>query len=331
MAQGVLAPLQILPYGIAFGYSTFANTGIPSGTRNFTLTNQGGGPVTIGTITTSTLTGASPGANFLIVTDGCSGKTLANTGDTCTESLAFLATGLGPYTGVMTVPSNAAGSPQTATLSGTGIAPAVNLGSAVSFGNSLVGATDQLQKTATVKNTNSIGVTISNVGVSGDFGIVNDGCSGILAANSSCTVTVSFSPTAYGARTGALTFSGNFSNTGGTINLAGNGTLLAPTFMPSSLAFGGVTVGNTAGPNTVTVTNPNVVGMTFTSATVTTLSTDYAIVSDTCSGNTIAASGTCTISASFKPIAVGNRAGHLTIVDQGGSGTQKYAMSGSGK
>ena len=124
-----------------------------------------------------------------------------------------------------------------------GLAPSINLPPArLSFGNTVVGTTSAT-KTATMKNTNSVGVTISSVTVSGPFAIVSDGCTGMLPANSSCTETVSFSPTAAGAAAGTLTFAGNFSNTGAMVNLTGTGTLNAPTFTPSSLAFGAVSVG----------------------------------------------------------------------------------------
>jgi hypothetical protein len=183
-----------------------------------------------------------------------------------------------------------------------------------------------------VKNNNAIAVTITSVAVSGNFAIVTDGCTGVLAANSSCTETVTFSPTATGAATGTLTFNGNFSNSGGTSSLTGTGTLLAPTFSPSSLAFGAVTVGTTVGPSPITVTNPNTVPMSFTSATVSALSSDYTKVgSDTCTGTMVAPSGTCSISIDFTPTTTGGRAGQVTFVDQGGSGSQKYALSGSGK
>jgi hypothetical protein len=213
-------------------------------------------------------------------------------------------------------------------LSGSGVAPLLNLSPTLSFGNIIVGQTSAT-KTATLTNNNTVGLTINSVGISGDFAIVADGCTGVLPANSSCTVTVNFSPTASGARTGALTVTSNAKNTPASINLQGNGTLLAPTFSPSSLQFGAVTVGMTSAPKTVTLTNPNVVGLPFTSASVNLA--DFVITSDTCSGNTIAASGTCAITVTFTPAFTGNRPGQLSVVDGGGSGTQKYAFSGTGK
>ncbi|MGB0058608.1 choice-of-anchor D domain-containing protein, partial [Candidatus Binatus sp.] len=263
----------------------------------------------------------------------CANQTLeasGTPGDACVFTASFTATALGNFMGTADVPSGAANTPNMVTLSGTGVAPSINLPPAVSFGNTVVG-TVSATKTATVKNTNSVGVTISSVTVSGPFAIVSDGCTGMLPANSSCTETVSFSPTAAGAAAGTLTFAGNFSNTGAMVNLTGTGTLNAPTFTPSSLAFGAVSVGlNTT--KTVTVSNPNnAVGIPMTSVTVTALSSDYTIGTDTCSGTTLAPSGMCTVSVTFAPTTAGARAGQLTFVDQGGSGSQKYALSGSGK
>jgi len=264
----------------------------------------------------------------------CTGQTLAvsgTPGDSCVFTVSFTASAVGSFTGTANVPSGAANAPNVVTLSGAGVAPSITLPPTTAFGNVVVGTTSAA-KTATVKNNNAIGVTITSVAVSGNFAIVTDGCTGVLAANSSCTETVTFSPTATGAATGTLTFNGNFSNSGGTSSLTGTGTLLAPTFSPSSLAFGAVTVGTTVGPSPITVTNPNTVPMSFTSATVSALSSDYTKVgSDTCTGAMVAPSGTCSISIDFTPTTTGGRAGQVTFVDQGGSGSQKYALSGSGK
>ena len=122
--------------------------------------------------------------------------------------------------------------------------------------------------------------------------------------------------TAAGAAAGTLTFAGNLSNTGAMVNLTGAGSLNAPTFTPSSLAFGAVSVPlNTT--KTVTVSNPNnAVGIPMTSVTVTALSSDYTIGTDTCSGTALAPSGMCA-SASLAPTTAGARAGQLTFVESG--------------
>jgi len=46
---------------------------------------------------------------------------------------------------------------------------------------------------------------------------------------------------------------------------------------------------------------------------------------------TLAAGKSCTISVTFTPTATGARSGQLTLVDGGGTGTQKYGLTGSGK
>ena len=70
--------------------------------------------------------------------------------------------------------------------------------------------------------------------------------------------------------------------------------------------------------------------MQFTSPAITS-GADYQIVGDTCSGNSVPASGgTCSISITFTPLITGTDPGVLTVVDAGGSGSQTVNLSGSG-
>ena len=87
----------------------------------------------------------------------CANQTLeasGTPGDACVFTASFTATALGNFMGTADVPSGAANTPNMVTLSGTGVAPSINLLLAVSFGNTVVG-TVSATKTATVKSTNS--------------------------------------------------------------------------------------------------------------------------------------------------------------------------------
>ncbi len=141
-------------------------------------------------------------------------------------------------------------------------------------------------KTVTFSNPGSIALPMTTPSapfVSGTgFSFVGTTCSSSLAANSSCTVTIQFLPTAQSIYSGTLIFSAGGGNFGA--SLSGTG---APTLVPFT---------SNNGAQTTIFTNPNSVAVTPTSSGLTwTSGTGYAAVSsNTCTGS-VAAHGTCTI------------------------------------
>src|ERR1019366_10709743 len=72
--------------------------------------------------------------------------------------------------------------------------------SAINFGSIVVGSSSSTQS-VTLSSTNAL--TINSITVSGDFTQSNN-CGGSLAAGGSCTISVQFTPTVLGARSGTL-------------------------------------------------------------------------------------------------------------------------------
>jgi hypothetical protein len=107
-------------------------------------------------------------------------------------------------------------------------APAVGLSQAsLSFGNQQVHTTSTAS-TETVTNTGSGTLNISPVSIAGtnpgDFAKGTDTCSGAaLAPAGTCSVTVTFSPTAGGARAAQLTFTDNAAGSPQSVPLSGKG------------------------------------------------------------------------------------------------------------
>ena len=71
-------------------------------------------------------------------------------------------------------------------------------------------------------NTGTASAAVSGVAVTGDFTQTNT-CGTSIAAGASCTVNVSFRPTASGTRTGTLTITSNATNSPTTVALSGTG------------------------------------------------------------------------------------------------------------
>jgi len=91
----------------------------------------------------------------------------------------------------------------------------------LSFGSQATGSTSAAQS-VTVSNPGSSAVSVSSVSASSPFSETNT-CGGSLAAGATCTVSVTFTPTASGAATGSLSVASNAPNSPLTIGLSGTG------------------------------------------------------------------------------------------------------------
>ena len=121
----------------------------------------------------------------------------------CTLSVTFTPTATGTRTGAITVTDNAVGSPHKLSLTGTGGVPlAILTSTSLTFASQAVGTTSPAQPT-TLKNTGSGPLSITGIAVSGDFGQTNN-CGSKVNPGASCTLNVTFKPTATGTRTGTI-------------------------------------------------------------------------------------------------------------------------------
>ena len=147
---------------------------------------------------------------------------------------------------------NAPNSPQSVPLSGTGIQPSISFTPpSISFPNQQVGTTSGPQ-TLAVTNTGTAPLTISSIAPTGtnagDFQLINNNCITTVAPNGTCTLQVTFTPTAHGRESASLSFTDNAPDSPQTVSLSGTGTpsgLAAPT-ITTQPADQTVNVGQTA-------------------------------------------------------------------------------------
>ena len=210
--NGTIAPsagANLNPASVNFGNQ---NVGTTSPAQTVTLTDNGSLPLSISNIAL-----AGTNATDFAQTNTCpiGSNTLAS-GSSCTISVTFTPGATGARSASLTFTDNAAGSPQSVALSGTGFtpAPAVSLNpTSVSFGNQNVGSSSQAQ-TVTLTNSGTMPLSISNIALTGanaaDYAQTNSCPSGsnTLAAGSSCTIDVTFTPGASGASSASLTGAG---------------------------------------------------------------------------------------------------------------------------
>jgi hypothetical protein len=120
--------------------------------------------------------------------------------------LTFTPAALGSRSAMITVVDNACGSPHVIPVTGKGTEITLSP-SPVSFGSQTVGMTSApIPVTVTNNGTTSIKVTAATVTGTdkGDFKIQSNGCTTIPANGGTCTITITFTPGAKGARTGTL-------------------------------------------------------------------------------------------------------------------------------
>jgi hypothetical protein len=171
------------------------------------LKNTGAGNLVVGT---PTIDGANAG-DFVFGPGGtCAGATLAANA-TCQILVRFAPTATGARTSTVTIPTNAANSPNTIALSGNGTAPQADVTpTSIDFGVQTVGVAGDPQL-VTLANHGTADMHVSGLSIGGanpaDFSASADSCTGAtVVPNGSCTVSVTFTPKAVDGRSASLTF-----------------------------------------------------------------------------------------------------------------------------
>jgi sugar lactone lactonase YvrE len=303
--------------GIAPSSLTFQpqSIGTMSGGQVVFLSNTGTGPLT--------LSGSGIAVSGDFAQSNNCGAALAP-GKLCSIAVTFTPAASGARTGTLSITSNAA--LQTVTLSGIGASAALNVTVApesLAFPTQLVNVKSAAQ-TVTLANSGPKAVSLTSAIVTGDFAKTGR-CPASLGAGKSCTLYLTFTPTAAGIRTGALTFA--LSSSTLTVALTGTGVSTATgwlTFTPASLTFAGYAVGDHP-TQAIAVTNTSgapagIAGITSSG------SGRFSHVSGC--GATVAAYATCTIAVTFTPLAVGTFTGTLIITESAGA-KHRIPLSGT--
>ena len=203
--------VTVTPTSLTFNTTPVGSTSVA---KAVTVTNTG-------TVTLN-ISGVSVSGDFAQTTSAkpC-GSTLA-AGKSCKIMVAFTPTALGTRTGSLTISDNAGNSPQTVALSGTG-GPQVKLTPvSATFPKTAVG-TSSAAKVFTLDNLQSVALTGISISTTGDFSVSTKTCSTSLAAKTTCTISVVFTPTQTGTLTGTLQVSDSAVGSPQVSNLTGTG------------------------------------------------------------------------------------------------------------
>ncbi len=271
---------------------------------------------------------------YALVTDNCSAQTLAPAAS-CTLTIDFSPAALGAAQDTFDIPSNDPGRPTvTVSVSGTGVpVPVGNIvvtdsvapigDNQMPFGDVEINLPAPVTQTVSVTNIGNASLAIGQVGgtnpLAVPFSIGTDTCSdAVLAPSASCSFQVRFQPTALGAASDAVDIpSSDPDQPSVTVSVSGSGTpaAVADVAVTDSVApaddlsvpFGDATVGGAPGGQQVTVTNAGTANLVIgTIAGTDPLAAPFGIITDTCSGQTIAPAANCVIGITFSPLAAGS-------------------------
>jgi len=203
---GVASNVAAAPLQLNFPTTTIGQ----SSTLDVTLTNSGATAVGI--------TGIFESAGDFGETNTCQGQVPAN--GTCTIHVIFSPRFAAPESGSLTV-SLADSAQYTISFSGTGTGPQIAFTfNSLDFGGQIVNTTSNAFSFSMINGGNAP-LLISNISISGDFTQTND-CPTSL--KTFCTISVKFSPTATGTRSGSITITDNGLGSPQQIPLSGIGT-----------------------------------------------------------------------------------------------------------
>ena len=340
-----LGYLQISAPQVNFADQAINST---SAVTMLTVTNIGKTLVNLQPITLSSVRSNEGNGSDFQALDNCPAQLAANA--SCSIGVTFTPFETGLRAASFALQGDGFGS-QYIYLYGTGIigsslGTVALSGTMLNFNTQLVNTTSPTQY-ITLTNTSTAPVSIYSVSIAtqgqtgtSDFTIKGGTCYSTtsvvqLAAQSSCSLSVVYTPTVAAAETGTITFNDSAAGNPHKITLAGSGIAAAQAleFTPGNFVFVDQPVGVASAAQYFYVYNTGTAPVTVDRVLI---SGDFIVASTNCAGAILkpsSASGVeptanCSIRIQFDPTATGARTGALTFVDTAG-GTQVLNLSGT--
>jgi len=317
-AYGLL-PYTVSPSTLAFGAWQTNTSSVP---QTLTVTNVGSAGLLIGGVT---ITGTNTKA--FSQTNTCAN--LVPAGSTCTISVVFNPTSSASDAATLNIIGANGTGTQLVTLTGTAVAPSYSVTPAtLAFGSETIN-TASAPQSATVTNSSSASLPITSVTISGTKPVFSqtNTCATSVPANSTCVISVIFTPASVGSKSATLYVNGGGGAGSQPVSLTGAGVTGSYTVSPTVLAFGSVAKKTLSAPQLVTVANAGSTAIPIAAITLSGPEKGQFEETSTC-GNSLPGGSSCTISVVFAPTYVGSMTAELNV-NAGGS-TQQTALGGSG-
>ena len=317
------------------------NIGLTSTIQTKRITNTGTADLIFGA--NAVVLSGTHADDFAIVADNCSNQTLTAP-DYCEVTYTFTPSALGTRTASLVFTDNAAGSPQSLSLDGIGIAALSNdntLASATIKGQSATLGTPSIAPGAATPGT----VTISGTQSTSSTASVFTKSDPLATVTRVVKYASGASTSQFGTDTQYLDSNtitnGDFfviqvkSESSRYLYYVINVTVAStgPGFLASTPTIPNTYVGTNSSTQTVTITNSGTANLVYGRRAVVlngTNSSDFAIVADNCSGRSIAATRTCTVSFRFSPTSTGSRTANLVFTDNATGSPHTVVLTGTG-
>jgi hypothetical protein len=246
---------------------------------------------------------------------------------TCQVSVVFKPTVTGLANGILTITHSGKGSPETVPLSDTGVTTVQFRSSPVQAGQQLVNTRGTVY--VDLENYGSKTVTLGAFTVQGsEFALTQNNCGTSIPQFYGCPLTLAFTPSGTGLRTGTISVLGSDYSQPHVAVLQGLGISGGVgSLSATSITFAPQTVGTKSSAHKITFTNTGS-GMLTINGIVT--SPQFFTKTTSC-GKTLQPKVSCTISVFFDPTLQGILVGSLSIQDDGLNGQHTIALSGTGR
>jgi hypothetical protein len=311
---GTQGGLSFSPGNVNFGSVVVGQ----SGTQTVKLTNSGNTSVTVNLAQIS-------GSGYAM--SGFTTPTTLTAGQSASVNVQFSPTATGGSVGGIVFTDNAPGSPQSVTLTGSGISAnstlTANPGS-VAFGSVTVGSDGS--QTITLTNSGGTSVTISQASISGTgFSMTGLTAPLTLSSGENTGFVTRFTPTAAGNSSGTITITSNATDSTLSIALSGTGAQGKLSANPASVNFGSILAGASASIP-VTLTNTGTANVTISAASAS--GTGFSISGLTVP-QTIDPNMSASFTAKFAPTVAGTDSGSVSITSNAPGSPLVIALSGT--
>lgn len=246
----------------------------------------------------------------------------------CTLGVTFAPASIGTHSATLTLTDNATTSPQHVGLSGAGIAGLVLTSSHLTYGSVTFGLTGVGSLAVINYQTQPVTLSESFTGANAaDFSITGGTCTNTLAANSSCSLVVTFKPGALGTESATMSVTDSPDPLGPYTVALSTGPTIPDTEPITTMAFGNVVQSATRTFSFLKVTNASPFPLTLSEGISGPNAGDFGFTPVTsCAGNTA-----CVIPVSFTPSMETAESATLTIsVSNDPSSPHVVALTGTG-
>ena len=274
---------------------------------------------------------------FGTATNGCQPLPLELApGQDCELAIVFNPQQAGFVTGEVSITSDAANSPETLALSGTGTQPVLSLEpGGVAFDGVAVGSTST-EQVVVLSNLGEADLRVESIEApTAPFTATNDTCTAdpfVLVPQASCELGFRFAPNEPGLISADLNITSNGSSSPDVLRLTGTGLIAEIAVDPTTMTFAEQALGTVSPGRTVTVTGTGTLDLSIDRIDIVgPAAADFSVGGgdDDCTGAVLSTDQSCTFTLRFSPEEGGTRQAEVRIISNAAAGANRIELRGT--